>query len=98
MLVQKCKVKSFSAKRSELNLLMEVKRETVIVVTAETEIVAIVETETATIETVVAAPTRKILNAMFAKKLVTGQANVPMVLAKAARREVALFAEVLSIR
>jgi len=98
MLFQKCKVKSFSAKRSESNLLTAVKRETVIVVTAGTEIAAIVEIETATTETVATAETRKILNAMFARKLVTGLVNAPTALVKAARREVALFAEAPSIR
>jgi hypothetical protein len=100
MLFQNCKVKSSLAKRSESNLLMVVKRETTtVVVTAEIEIVAvIVETETVTTEIVVIVETRKTLNAMFARKLVTGQVSVPMALVKAARREVALFAEAPSIR
>jgi hypothetical protein len=81
---------------------MVVKRETTtVVVTAETEIVVVIVVaivETATTEIVVIVETRKTLNAMFARKLVTGQVNVPMALVKAARREVALFAEAPSIR
>jgi len=97
MLIQNFKVKSFSAKKSELNLLTVVKKEMIVIV--ETEIVVIVVIEIVMTETVVIVPRRKQLNVLFVKKQDIGLMNVPMVLAKVVlRKELASFVEVPSIR